>query len=77
MVKTIKYPLQAEETETLTALIEVVNPTNDDILKVRAYYKRRRDAEFPGWRQKYEDELASSDWQLKTMVGEHFQFVAQ
>ena len=41
MAKTTKYPLQAEETETLAALIEAANPTNDDILKVRAYYKIR------------------------------------
>jgi len=60
MAKHSRYPLQAEETEALTAVIEALNPTNEDILKVRAYYKNRRDSEFPGWQQKYEAELLNA-----------------
>lgn len=47
------YPLQHEQ----RAEIIMAPNTSDAILKIQQQFAKRRDTEFPGWREKYDAEV--------------------
>lgn len=52
-----RVPLHAEQTK---AMLECLTP--DEVRAVRKKFNERRDAEFPGWRQEYDE--AFDKWSL-------------